>query len=188
MSFTVTPLDARAYALLAEAGFGDDVFNPRQHESCELVERYVVDRAIALLGTLGLSELLATPRTVAELAAARGFVAAFAPALGWLLGRLEREGLLTCDAAARYRLPGPLPVPAGDTLRARVLAADPSYAPTLALLDEAIEVSTLVDDRWSVPQIALAKAGIAAQRGDWHTTSALRPLASWCCGIGRAAP
>lgn len=40
----------------------------------------------------------------------------------------------------------------------------------LALLDEAIEVARLVDDRWSLPQITLAKSAIAAQRGDWPTT------------------
>jgi predicted ATPase len=39
----------------------------------------------------------------------------------------------------------------------------------LALLDEAIQVARLVDDRWSLPQITLAKGGIAAQRGEWRT-------------------
>jgi tetratricopeptide (TPR) repeat protein len=38
----------------------------------------------------------------------------------------------------------------------------------LALLDEAIEVGRLVDDRWSVLQVTLAKGSIALQRGDWR--------------------
>jgi predicted ATPase/class 3 adenylate cyclase len=37
----------------------------------------------------------------------------------------------------------------------------------LALLDEAIEVGRLVDNRWGVSQITLAKGAIALQRGEW---------------------
>ncbi len=39
----------------------------------------------------------------------------------------------------------------------------------VALLDEAIEVGRIVDDRWSLPQITMAKGAIANQRGDWRT-------------------
>ena len=36
----IPPPDPRLYAVLAEAGFSDALFNPRQHRTCELVERY----------------------------------------------------------------------------------------------------------------------------------------------------
>jgi predicted ATPase/class 3 adenylate cyclase len=38
----------------------------------------------------------------------------------------------------------------------------------LALLDEAIEVGRLVDDRWGVLQVTMAKGSIALQRGEWR--------------------
>ena len=41
------PPDARIYELLAEAGFGADLFNPRQHRCCELVDRYALGHADA---------------------------------------------------------------------------------------------------------------------------------------------
>ena len=41
----VAPLDPLAYALLAEEGFGPELFNPRQHVACELVERYATELA-----------------------------------------------------------------------------------------------------------------------------------------------
>src|SRR5207245_8751206 len=68
---------------------------------------------------------------------ARGFVPRFAPALGWLLERLVLAGLATREANGRYRLAGPLPAPDLAAVRAEGLAADPSYAPAYALLDEA---------------------------------------------------
>src|SRR6059058_1679228 len=157
--FVPSPVDPRLYALLAEAGFGDVLFNPRQHRSCELVEHYALELAIDLAARLGLPPLLAEPRSVEELLAARGFVPRFAPALGWLLERLALAGVVARAAGARYRLPGPLPSPdltalraeggarhrrggrrparGRRPLRAEGLAADSSYAPAFALLDEA---------------------------------------------------
>ena len=38
---TTTP-DPRMYAILQEAGYGADLFNPRQHACCELVDEYVL--------------------------------------------------------------------------------------------------------------------------------------------------
>jgi len=135
--FVASPVDPQLYALLAEAGFGDDVFNPHQHWSCELVEHYALRLAIDLVARLELAPLLAEPRTVEELLAARGFVPGFGPALGWLLERLALAGASTRDTDGRYRLAAPLPSPDLAALRAEGLAADASYAPAFALLDEA---------------------------------------------------
>src|SRR5262249_59883525 len=41
--FVVQPLDPRAYERLAAVGLSPDPFNPAQHRSCELVERYALD-------------------------------------------------------------------------------------------------------------------------------------------------
>jgi SAM-dependent methyltransferase len=134
--FPTSAPDPRLYAALAEAGFGADLFNPRQHRSCELMEQYALAHAIDLVARLELAPLLAEPTCAGALAAARGFAPAFGPALRWLLARLGASGLLVGDARG-YRLPAPLPDPALAALRAEVLAGDASYAPALALLDEA---------------------------------------------------
>ena len=104
----MTTPDPRVYAILAEAGFGDDVFNPRQHRTCELVERHALELAIDLVGRLELVDLLAEPRTVEALLHARRFVPPFHAPLRWLLDRLALAGLVARDGD-RYRVAAPLP-------------------------------------------------------------------------------
>jgi len=135
-SFPVEPLDPRAYERLAAAGLAPDPFNPAQHRSCELVERYALDTALDLCGRLGVLELLGAPRSVEELCAARGFVPAFVRPLRWLLERLVAATLLA-RRDGRYQTAGRPPEPALAALRAEGLAADPSYAPAYDLLDAA---------------------------------------------------
>jgi SAM-dependent methyltransferase len=131
----VPPLDPRAYALLAEEGFGEDLFNPRQHVACELVERYATERATELCRRLALDALLATPQTVETIRRQRGWEPRVTPALAWLLARLADTGRLT-RSDATYHLQAPLPAPAHEVLRERALAIDASYAPAYDLLDE----------------------------------------------------
>jgi SAM-dependent methyltransferase len=128
------------YAIFAEAGLGEEVFNPRQHLSCELVELYVLRLAVQLVETLGLAPALAEGCAPDELLALRGFQPGFRAPLGWLLERLAVAGLLVREGGAkqaRYRLSAPLPEPDLAAARAEGLASDPSYAPTYAMLDEA---------------------------------------------------
>src|SRR5262245_52347462 len=136
----VTPLDPRAYALLAEAGFGDDLFNPRQHRCGVLLELYTHHLAGALVARLGVTALLDRPRSVDELIAALGFVPGFRAPLAWLLAYLATGGTLTTVPPDRYRLTGPPPAPTPESLRMEVLALDPGYAPAYALLDEAAAI------------------------------------------------
>jgi SAM-dependent methyltransferase len=133
------PADPRLYAVLAEAGLAEDLVNPRQHRSCELVERYALEHAIALADGLGLGDLLAEPRTVDDLLAARGFVASFSHALRWLLERLAGAGLVEREGA-RYVRRALLPAPLLDAVRAAGNETDPAYAPAYALLDEAAAI------------------------------------------------
>jgi SAM-dependent methyltransferase len=135
----VAPPDPRLYAVLAEAGFGDDLFNPRQHRSCELVEAYARALAAALAVGLELPPLLASPRTAEELLAARCFAPAFRQPLRWLLERLAADRILVRQGDG-YRLPAALAAPHLPALRAECLAADPAYAPALDLLDEAAAI------------------------------------------------
>jgi SAM-dependent methyltransferase len=137
--FEVRPADPRLYSMLAEAGFGSDVFNPEQHRSCELVEVYVLTLAVELAGQLRLPALLAVARTLDEVLAAGDFVPAFRVPLRWLLRRLARAALVERDGDT-YRLAAPLPAPPRTQLRAEGLARDPSYAPVYALLDEAAAI------------------------------------------------
>jgi SAM-dependent methyltransferase len=136
---TATPLDPRVYAILRESGYGDELFNPRQHRSCELVDDYVRELAIELVAKLGLVEALARAHTVDELLGARAFVPAFRPPLAWLLGWLATSGVLAREGE-RYRLAAPLPATNLARLRTEGLALDPSYAPAYALLDHAATV------------------------------------------------
>ncbi len=140
--FSVAPADERIYAILAEAGFAGEPFNPRQHRCCELVERYVLGLTIELVRSLGVSALLREPRTVTAVAAAGRFVAAFHAPLRWLLERLVLAGLIARDGAGdpRYVLREPLPPTDVDAIKHGVLASDGSYASVLALLDEAAAI------------------------------------------------
>jgi SAM-dependent methyltransferase len=129
--------DPRLYALLADAGFGDDVFNPRQHRSCELLGAYTLAHVVELVDRLGLAAPLARPSTVDALLAACGLVRGFRVPLRWLLERLALAGIVERDASGRYRLAGPPPRADLAALRAEVLDADPSYAPAVALVEGA---------------------------------------------------
>ena len=131
--------DPRIYELLAEAGFGQDLFNPRQHRSCELVDRYALAHAVALLHALEADAPLRDSQTVDALMQARGFAAPFRRPLAWLCRYLAHEGVLAADGA-RYQLQRSGPAPALAEIRAAVLDTDPSYAPALALLDEAAAI------------------------------------------------
>lgn len=132
----IRPLDERAYALLAEEGFGPDLFNPTQHVACELVEAYATALALDLCRQLDLEELLSTPRTAADVCGARRWRRGITPALHWLLDRLAQTGHLV-HATDGYRLAAPLPASQREAIRARGLTADASYAPAYELLDEA---------------------------------------------------
>ena len=131
--------DPRLYALLAEAGFGGELLNPRKHRSCELVDAYVLGHVVHLVDRLGLAAPLARASTVDDLLSARAFVPGFHIPLRWLLERLTAEGLVQRDDDG-YRLAGPLPPMDLAALRAEALDADPSYAPTLALVEAAAAI------------------------------------------------
>ena len=103
--------DPRIYELLAEAGFGQDLFNPRQHRSCELVDRYALAHAVALLHALEADAPLRDSQTVDALMHARGFAAPFRRPLAWLCRYLAHEGVLAADGA-RYQLQRSGPAPA----------------------------------------------------------------------------
>jgi len=132
----VAPLDPRAYALLADEGFGAELFNPRQHLACELVERYATELAGDLCRQLEVHALLDTARTAQHVRAERGWSAQITSALDWLLARLAATGRLV-RSGHTYRLDRPLPAAASAAIREHGLATDPSYAPAYDLLDEA---------------------------------------------------
>jgi len=149
--------DPRVYAILAESGFGPELFHERQHRACELVERYVLHQVLAIVDALGLRARLergATPDALAE-----GLAAGFGGPLAWLVARLAADGLVTLDdderpapraaggsdasrtpdgarAVRAVRARGALPTERRPALRAAILALEPTYEPTLALLDE----------------------------------------------------
>ncbi len=131
--------DPVAYALLADAGFGPDPFNPAQHRSCMLVERYALEVTLAVCADLGVLDRLDIPRTIPALLEACHLVPAFARPLAWLLARLELAGHVARTGEYVLRT-GSAPAPARSAVRAAGLAADPAYAPAYDLLDVAAEL------------------------------------------------
>jgi len=132
----IAPIDERVYEVLARDGFGPDLFNPRQHRACELVDAYALHRAIDLCGRLGVAELLRAPRTVDEVMEAARFVPEFRPFVSWLLSHLAQAELLESNAG-RYVLREALPPTRLVEIRAAGLSTDPEYEPAYALLGEA---------------------------------------------------
>jgi len=124
----VTPPDPRLYPPLAAAGLSPDPFDPVQDRACKLVDLYTLHVAIDLLRELADPGLLARGASADDLFAKGGYVAAFRPAFGWLLGRA---------AAAGLDLRAPLPRTDRAAVRAACLAVDPSYVPAFTLIDEA---------------------------------------------------
>ena len=124
----VTPPDPRLYPPLAAAGLSPDPFDPIQDRACKLVDLYTLHVAIDLLRELADPALLAHGASANDLLAKGGYVAAFRPALGWLLGRA---------AAAGLDVRKPLPRTDRAAVRAACLAVDPSYVPAFTLVDEA---------------------------------------------------
>jgi len=135
-TFDVPPPDPRVYTILQAAGFSDDLFNPRQHRACMLMERYAVAVAADVAARLGVSDALESPVDTEGLMARLGFVPTFRAALEWLLDLLVAHGMLARDAG-RYRRRTTGRSEPRDGLRAAILATDETYAPALALLDEA---------------------------------------------------
>jgi len=137
VSFVASELDPRVHALLADAGFGA-LFTPHQHWCCELVEHYVLCLAIDLVRRLDVELKRAT--TVDELLGAHGWNDGFRIPLRWLLARLAAAGHAVEDRDGRWTLVRPLPDVDLAALRTEALAADASYAPAYALLDEAAAI------------------------------------------------
>lgn len=124
----VTPPDPRLYAPLAAAGLSPDPFDPTQDRACKLVDLYTLHVAIDLLRELADPALLARGASADDLLAKGGYVVAFRPALGWLLGRAAAAGVGVCT---------PLPRTDRAAVRAACLAIAPSYVPAFTLMDEA---------------------------------------------------
>jgi SAM-dependent methyltransferase len=159
-AFARRQLDARAFAVFAEAGLPPALFNPRQHASCELVDLYVLALAVETAHRLELPRLLAEPRTLDELHVAGGFAPGFRVPLRWLVRRLVQAGLVARDGAT-HRLPAPLPIAPREELRAEGIASDPSYAPVYALLDEAAALYPAVArGEIAAEPVLLRKAGL----------------------------
>lgn len=118
----------------------ESLFDDHVYACCELADRYATELALDLARELGLQEPLSGGCDVEELIAARGFDAAFGPALEALLARLATAGELELErvgAAARYRSAAPLREPEVAALRAAGLALDPANAATLDLFEAA---------------------------------------------------
>lgn len=118
----------------------DSLFDDRIYAACELAERYATDLALDIATRLGLDEPLAAGGTAAAMVAARGFDAAFRPAIETLLERLAAAGEIERTNGAggsAFRRTGPAREPELTALRAIGVAIDPRIVATLDLLDAA---------------------------------------------------
>jgi len=128
LDIEVTPPDARCYPPLAAVGLSPDPFDPIQDRACKLVDLYTLHVAIDLLRELADPSLLARGASADDLLVGGGYVAAFRPAMRWLLGRA---------AAAGLDVRKPLPETDRAAVRAACLAIAPSFVPAFTLMDEA---------------------------------------------------
>lgn len=130
--------DPRLAPLLAS--YPAEVFSERLYLSCELVDRYAGECALAVAHALGLESALRQPATPATVGRRAGLVAGFEPALTWLLERLAADGeigAVTEFGELRFRLGAPLRAAQTGALREQGLALDPANAATLTLFDAA---------------------------------------------------
>jgi SAM-dependent methyltransferase len=141
---SVPPLDQRVLTMLGE--FPVELFTEQLYLSWELVDRYGQAWAVEVARRLGLADELATPRTVGDLLARRGFEPSFHHVLHGLLRQLVTLDLLRVEEGAaapgeppRFVLAAELPIPPLAELRAAALASDAANAPALELLDLAGE-------------------------------------------------
>jgi polyketide synthase PksN len=138
------------------------LFDERTFGSCELADRYATDLALDLVRRLGLAPVLARGGDLDELAAARGFVPGFRPALATLLARLAEAGEIEREGPPgreRWRAPAALREPELGALRALGIERDPSVAPTLDLLDAAAAAYPAVATGASTGEQELFAAG-----------------------------
>lgn len=127
--------------LLAQEGFGDDLFNATQHACCVLVDQYVAAAGVAILDELGLSPALAQGTTLADLCRSGPLADGFTDSLVWLLELLANAGHVTRRGTnGSLRFATASPVPDRERLRARALALDAAYQPAFALIDAAARV------------------------------------------------
>ena len=135
LGIDVTPPDPRCSPPLAAVGLSPDPFDPIQDRACKLVDLYTLHVAIDLLRELAEPAELARGASADELLAKGGYVAAFQPALGWLLRRA---------AAAGLDLRNPLPETNRAAVRDACLAIAPSFVPAFMLIDEAAALLSLI--------------------------------------------
>ncbi|HNZ97728.1 MAG TPA: hypothetical protein PKM64_11085, partial [Thermoanaerobaculia bacterium] len=91
-AFIATPSPPDLAGVLGE--LPPEPFSEHFQLCVELVERYAGDWALALAAELALAPALADALSANELAARRGFVPGFVPALQGLLRRLAADGVL----------------------------------------------------------------------------------------------
>ena len=136
--FYSPPRDPRLADFLQD--YPSSLFSERLYQSIELMERYSIDLAADLLGTLDLFEHLSQWRSASELCQTLSFKPRFRFAVAWLLDRLVETGCIearTEENTRQYQVrTSPWQSDLGH-LRSIGLQIDPGNAPTLDLLDKA---------------------------------------------------
>jgi SAM-dependent methyltransferase len=136
--FEARPPDPRLAKWLKD--YPAALFSEHLYQSIELMERYSIDLAIALLRRLGAIDRLEAWHSADELCQMLSFQPRFHFALGWILERLIETGCIEArpdGTPRRYRLQHMPWEPDLQRLRAVGLEIDSGNAPTLDLLDHA---------------------------------------------------
>src|SRR5438045_8663181 len=136
--FYSPPRDPRLADFLQD--YPSSLFSEGLYQSIELMERYSIDLAADLLGTLDLFEHLSQWRSASELCQTLSFKPRFRFAIAWLLDRLVETGCIEARTEKNTRQfqvrTSPWQSDLGH-LRSIGLQIDPGNAPTLDLLDKA---------------------------------------------------
>ena len=143
--FEIKPRDPRLAQWLGE--FPSEIFGDRLYQSIELMERYSIALAGALLDQLGITERIANPQTPEALCQSLGFKPQFISATRWLLDRLVETGCIERAndvEPATYQRKRCLSNGELAQLRSLAIEVDPANTATLDLLDHAASIYPVV--------------------------------------------
>ncbi|MFO1429417.1 MAG: class I SAM-dependent methyltransferase [Candidatus Competibacteraceae bacterium] len=183
---SLTP-DSRLAELLAD--YPGTLFSPTLYRSIELVERYSLDLAIAIIDRLGVATELEDWRSAAGICRRLNFDPLFQRPLAWLLERLAFAHLLATrqeEGGCCYRRANSWYRPELERLRDIGLAIDPANAATLDLLDAAAAAYPAVARGGSGEEALLGSGNMALWLAYFHNANPLYAVNNWVSAIAAA--
>lgn len=189
LKFELKPRDPRLAGWLSE--FPSDIFGDRLYQSIELMERYSIALAGALLCEVGVVGKITDYQTVEQLCAALGFKPQFSSALRWLLDRLVEADFIERrrdGETVGYRSRRQVAKDELSQLRSLAIQVDPANAATLDLLDHAASSYPVVArGEQTGEQSMFGPQGIALWLSYFNNTNPTYAVNNWVGALTAAA-